>query len=123
MDPIDSVSRAVLLLRRRLAARPGQAEAAATAAADPAASATAPAMGKVRASIARRLRALDPQEPRFSDRATEAFLEGVLLAEFGSELINEPEFRQLILGVAREMRDDAQTAQQLDKLIETMRLE
>ena len=123
MDPIDSISRAMQLLRRRLAANPARDPAAALRETGAAAGSAGPATARVRATIANRLRGLDAKDQRFDERATEAFLEGVLLAEFGAELINEAQFRQLILGVAREMRADPETAQQLDKLIQTLREE
>ena len=121
MDPIDSVTRAMQLLRQRMAATPQKQEAAPPRTTAGPVSAAPARPGPVRADIAKRLRAMDADDPRFSERATEAFVEGVLLSEFGSEFTNDAQFRQLILGVARDMRSQAETAQQLDALIQDLR--
>ena len=121
MDPIDSVTRAMQLLRQRMAANLQKQEAAPLRATAGPVSAAPARPGPVRADIAKRLRAMDADDPRYRERATEAFVEGVLLSEFGSEFTNDSQFRQLILGVAREMRSQAETAQQLDALIQDLR--
>jgi hypothetical protein len=119
MDPIDSVSRAMQLLRRRLSNPQGRASASAPEtliAAD-----GGSARPSVRESVATRLGALDADDPSYLDRATEAFVESVLLSEFGDELTNDPQFRQLILGVSRDLRADAATAADLERLFQSTR--
>lgn len=121
MDPIDSVSRAMQLLRQRMAAQlPKQAAGPSQGGAG---AVVSPVLGPglVRTGIAGRLRALNAKDPGYPERATETFVEGVLLAEFGTELTNDAQFRQVILGVAREMRAEPETAQQVDQLIHTLR--
>lgn len=119
MDPIDSVSRAMQLLRRRLAGheRPASGPHAAPAA--------SPAAGdrNVRQTVLARLEALDPADSGYADRAAEAFVESVLLAEFGSDMTNDPRFRQLILGVARDMRAEPETARDLERLLKSLRID
>lgn len=121
MDPIDSVSRAMQLLRQRLAA--GKPSTNATAAGSAASANAGLAPGPLRTTIAARLRALRPKDEGFQERAVEVFVEGVLLSEFGAEMTNDAQFRQLILGVARAMRAEPQTAAELDQLIQTLRQE
>lgn len=121
MDPIDSVSRAMQLLRQRLAA--GKPGASPPRAAGAASAVVGLAPGPLRTTIAARLRALQPQDERFHERAVDVFVEGVLLSEFGAEMTNDVQFRQLILGVARAMRAEPQTAAELDQLIQTLREE
>lgn len=118
MDPIDSISRVMQLLRRRLPV-PGRSTAAGTQGSAPGTAAAAPQ--DVRDGVAARLSALDPQTPGYAERATELFVESVLLAEFGEPLTNDPQFRQVILGVAREMRAEPETARDLERLFETLR--
>jgi hypothetical protein len=74
----------------------------------------------VRESIVARLRALDADDPGFPEQATETFVEGVLLAEFGQQMTNDPQFRQVIRNVAREMRTEPATASDLDELFRSM---
>lgn len=116
MDPIDSISRVMQLLRRRLPA-PGRPAPAAGSAPGPAAT----GQQDIRDGIAARLSTLDPKTPGYAERATELFVESVLLAEFGEPLTNDPQFRQVILGVAREMRAEPETARDLERLFETLR--
>lgn len=119
MDPIDRISRVMHTLRRRLAGRGAAIDR--TAAGGAAATGGAALPGDVRDVITTRLRALDPDEPQFADRATEAFVEGVLLDEFGADMTNDAKFRQVILGVARELRSEPETAVELDQLFRILR--
>lgn len=119
MDPIDRVSRALELLRRRLA-NPRLQEPSGAAAGGAAADATAPAKS-ARLGVAGRLAALNADDPQYLDRATEVFVESVLLSEFGDQLTNDPQFRQLIRAVAREMRTEPATAMKLEQLFRSMR--
>ena len=119
MDPIDSVSRAFQLLRRRLGQPQGRT--LSDASAMPVGGEGGMASRGVRESVAARLGALERDDPSYLDRATEAFVECVLLSEFGTQLTNDPRFRQLILGVARELRADATTASDLEQLFRSMR--
>lgn len=121
MDPIDSVSRAMQLLRLRLAGGKTGVNAPRAAGAASAAGGLAP--GPLRSTIAARLRALQPEDEAFQERAVEVFVEGVLLSEFGAGMTNDAQFRQLIHGVACAMRAEPQTAAELDQLIQALRQE
>ena len=121
MDPIDSVSRAMQLLRVGWgrAARPAPASGRSEqrcGAEHRAATGAHPRKYRVAVQM------LDAGDARYSERATEAFVEGLLLDGFGAEMINDVQFRQLILGVAREMRAEHDTARELDQLFRSVRL-
>jgi hypothetical protein len=119
MDPIDRVSRALELLRRRLA-NPRLQDLPGTSAGGASGDASSLTKGG-RPGVAERLAALNADDPQYLDRATEVFVESVLLSEFGEQFTNEPRFRQLIRGVAREMRTEPATAVQLEQLFRSMR--
>jgi hypothetical protein len=119
MTPIDGVSRALTLLSRRLGAARGPA-AAAGAAQQPS---TGQPEKALRDALGLRIQTLDADAPGYAERASEAFVEGVLLHEFGVDLTNDVQFRQLIRSVAREMRADPESAADLDALLRTLRSE
>jgi len=60
--------------------------------------------------LARRVQAIDPDDPGRPRKAFRVFLESVLLAEFGSELINDAGFHQLVEEVQLQMEGDADLA-------------
>jgi hypothetical protein len=60
--------------------------------------------------LARRVRAIDPDDPGRHRKAFRVFLESVLLAEFGGELINDAGFHQLVEEVHLQMETDADLA-------------
>lgn len=118
MDPIDGVSRALQLMRLRLADEKRPSPRGATSAAT-----TGPQERRedVRGAIAARLGACDRDDPAYIERATEVFVEAVLLEEFGEGMSNDVQFRQVILGVAREMRSQPETVRQLEQLFDSLR--
>lgn len=60
--------------------------------------------------VARRVQALDPADPDRPRKAFRVFLESVLLAEFGSDLINDAGFHRLVEDVHAEMAADPELA-------------
>jgi hypothetical protein len=62
------------------------------------------------ALIAERVRALDPADPERGRKAFRIFLESVLLAELGEEMINAPGFYELVDRVQRTMESSPQIA-------------
>lgn len=76
---------------------------------------------ETRKSLSKRLKALDASDARFTEHAADAFVESVLLAEFGETFTNDANFRQVILQVSRDMRDDPDTAQRLGELFSELR--
>ena len=71
--------------------------------------------------MARRIKAIDADDPRYRDKVTELFVESVLLAEFGQELINEPAFRDLARQVQSAMLADAELQASLTRLAAQLR--
>lgn len=67
--------------------------------------------------IAERVRALDPADPERGRKAFRIFLESVLLAELGEELINDHGFYQLVDQVQRAMEDSPQIAAAMSKAV------
>jgi len=64
---------------------------------------TAAARKRSSALVAERVRALDPLDPDRGRKAFRIFLESVLLAELGEELINDPAFYTMVDQVQRTM--------------------
>lgn len=58
---------------------------------------------RLAASIARRVVAIDRADPQRRRKAFRAFLESVMLEEWGEELINDPAFHDLVAQVHAQM--------------------
>jgi hypothetical protein len=67
--------------------------------------------------IAERVRALDPADPERGRKAFRIFLESVLLAELGEELINDHGFYELVDQVQRTMEASPQIAAAMSKAV------
>jgi hypothetical protein len=122
MQPIDSVAQVMQVLRRQMAENlqrmrgGGKLTAVPTTGAS-AASAAAP----LRQTVARRIKAIDADDPRYRDKVTALFVESVLLAEFGQGLVNDPAFRDLAQQVQSAMLADAELQSSLTRLAAQMR--
>ena len=124
MKPVDSTPPAMEILQRRMAANLDrlQRDGSIIISTSAATSATTPATKQERRKALRqRLKGLDENDPRFTERAADAFVELALLEEFGESLTNDVNFRQLILQVSRDMRGDADTAKRLLELFGDLR--
>lgn len=117
MNPIDTTTGGLAAIIRRqvtsLARAPGNASARGSAR-SPTGRADAPAerepASDIAALIARRVQAIDPDDPNRQRKAFKVFLESVLLAEFGDGLINDAGFHQLVDDVHSEMEADDELA-------------
>jgi hypothetical protein len=67
--------------------------------------------------IAERVQALDAADPDRGRKAFRIFLESVLLAELGEELINDPGFYQLVDQVQRTMEDSPRISAAMTKAV------
>jgi hypothetical protein len=67
--------------------------------------------------IADRVRALDPADPDRGRKAFRIFLESVLLAELGEELINDHGFYELVDQVQRTMEASPQISAAMAKAV------
>lgn len=73
--------------------------------------------GRAGTLIAERVRALDPADPERGRKAFRIFLESVLLAELGEELINDHGFYELVDQVQRTMEASPQIAAAMSKAV------
>jgi len=67
------------------------------------------------AVIARRIRAIDVQDPQRRRKAFRVFLESVLLAELGESMINDAGFYQLVEQVQEQMEADPALTAAIDE--------
>lgn len=65
--------------------------------------------------VARRVHGIDPADPDAARKAFRVFLESVLLAEFGEDMINDPAFYRLVDEVHLRMQLDAALAPMMDE--------
>lgn len=56
--------------------------------------------------IGLRIKSIAPDDPRRGRKAFRVFLESVLLAGFGKDLMHDPKFYELVEGVQSAMEDD-----------------
>ncbi len=116
MDPLGGISPVMELLRRQMSEnlerlRRGGGMPAGARALPPIAN--RPVAPTLRQSLSARIKALDPDDPQYQQRATALFVESVLRAEFGDAAINDPEFRLVIRDVATTMGGDTKVANDL----------
>ena len=115
MSRIDSAGRIAEIIRRQVdALRDPAARAVGNGAGQdprPAARGTA----SLDAVIARRVQAIDPDDPDRRRKAFRVFLESVLLAELGEALINDAGFYQLVDQVQTRMQADGDLARAMDE--------
>lgn len=57
-----------------------------------------------------RVQAISPDDPQRARKAFRVFLESVLLAELGADLVNDPAFSGMVDDVHRHMEEDAELA-------------
>ena len=111
---IDSVAQLAALIRRQMgsARLPGRATSSAgQLRSDKSTELGESAHGEdVADVIARRVRALDPDDPDREQKAFRVLLESVLLAELGTQLVNDVGFYELVEQVHRRMEADPELA-------------
>jgi hypothetical protein len=110
---IGPVQQIVAAIRAEMAGRVQTGAASRRSAAKPARKATS----RTGSLIADRVRALDPADPDRGRKAFRIFLESVLLAELGEELINDPGFYQLVDQVQRTMEDSPRISSAMTKAV------
>ena len=124
MQPLDNISQVMQILRRQMAENLERLRGSgrlADAGAPPPATSSARAAPTLRQAAERRIKSIDPDDPRYLEKATHMFVESVLLAEFGERLVNDPEFRDLILNVQSAMLADAELESDLRRLVAVIR--
>ena len=123
MDPVGNINQIVEALRQQIAEKTNRTKSGGKANA----SATGqkrrlskPTNAELQETIAKRLRALDPDDPSRRHKTIRTFLEAVLLAELGEDLVNDPKFYELVGTVQTAMENDLNTRQKLEQLVELL---
>lgn len=120
MEPIDNVARTLEVLRREMARnleklrREGKLSSSVSPRTQP----TPPR--PLRNTVARAIKALDVNDPRFAEKASSSFIESVLLAEFGQNLVNDADFRHVMHQVGIAMLTDATLRADLQHLVQQL---
>ncbi len=76
------------------------------------------APGKLEQLIELRIRQLGRDDPQRGRKAFRVFLEAVLLSHFGDELVNDPQFYQMVDDVQQAMECEPAVAQMVGQAIE-----
>lgn len=121
MDPVSKLGRALAVIRR--AASGKQPNGAAQRQSAPRSDGPPPQAStdaQLRAEIARRLRAVAPNDPNRRDTSVRVFLEQVLLREFGAQALGSPRFQNAVRDVQQVMDADPGVRAELDSLIEEL---
>jgi hypothetical protein len=115
--PVDAIGQLVTLIRAQLSARPDKTPfTPATAHARKQAPAAKPS--SLEALIQRRIKSIDRDDPKRGRKAFRVFLESVLLAQFGEQLINDPQFYQIVDDVQSAMERDPEVGVLIETAIE-----
>jgi hypothetical protein len=72
------------------------------------------------AVVARRVQAIDPDDPGKARKAFRIFLESVLLAELGDALINDPAFYRLVDQVQGQMEADPRLRAEIERAAQAL---
>ena len=115
MSRIDPAGRIAEIVRRQVDALRDPASPGAGRSAGQERRSTSREAASLGAVIARRVQAIDPDDPDRRRKAFRVFLESVLLAELGEALINDPGFYQLVDQVQTCMQTDADLARAMDE--------
>jgi hypothetical protein len=121
MDPINSLNPVLDALRRQLAENIERLrKSGALAASSSARGAGQPAAARadsLEAMLRRKLSAIDRRSPEGKARAAQAFVESVLVAEFGEALLSDPGLGAMLEEIAASLRDDPQLRERLDGML------
>ena len=70
--------------------------------------------------ITLRISQIDKLDPDRVSKAFRIFLESILIAEFGSRLINDPRFFQMIDSIKSQMQGDAELSEMIKSAMESV---
>ena len=119
MEPIHNIAQVMQALRRQMAAnleRLGQSGKLTGQAGPLSGTPSQRVQPTVQQAMARRIRSIAPDDPGFLEKAALVFVESVLLAEFGEELLNDPAFRDLAAQVQSAMISNTEIREDLRRL-------
>ena len=123
MDPVGNINQIVEALRQQIAEKTNRAKTGGKANVSVTVqkrSLSKPTNAELQETIAKRLRAVDPDDPSRRHKTIRTFLEAVLLAELGEDLVNDPMFYELVGNVQTAMENDLNTRQKLEQLAELL---
>jgi hypothetical protein len=75
----------------------------------------------LRQAVTRKVKSIKFDDPSLEEKAAHAFVESVLLGEFGEGLVNNPEFQALAKEVEAAMLTDISLADDLRRLVRDLR--
>ena len=119
MDPVNSLSQVLSILRRQMSERAGKlgAQSLATSRSAESPAPAAEALLEVQRKVQERIRALDPNDEKRQSKAVRLFLEGVFLHEFGDSMLTDPAFYTLLDDVQFAMESDSGIDQTLRRMV------
>jgi len=123
LDPINSLSQVLAILRRQMSERAAKLRAPSAGALPPSpenAATTAEELQDIRRKVQERIRALDAGDERRHGKAVRIFLEGVFRREFGDSMLTDPAFYALIDDVQSAMESDPEVNQTLHQLVKEL---
>lgn len=109
MSSIGPLNRLVATIATQLAQRGGPAGAAPSRRKERAGANAGAPRRDLAALVALRVNDIDPDDPQRGRKAFRVFLEAVLLSQFGEQLVNDPQFHQLVDSVRDALEADPQT--------------
>jgi hypothetical protein len=119
VDPVNSLSQVLSILRRQMSERAGKlgAQSLATSRSAESPAPAAEALLEVQRKVQERIRALDPNDEKRQSKAVRLFLEGVFLHEFGDSMLTDPAFYTLLDDVQFAMESDSGIDQTLRRMV------
>jgi hypothetical protein len=122
LDPVNSLSQVLAVLRRQMSERAAKLGTSAPIGSSSASNgaAAAEALRDIQKRIQERIRALDPNDERRHNKAVRIFLEGVFRREFGDTMLADPAFYTIIDDVQSAMEADPGVSQTLRRVIEEL---
>ena len=106
MDPVSRLDQVLQVIGRQMSERASRLDAGTkSSASGPSTRAARRAsLAALKSKVQERLRALDPNDARRSDKARRIFLESVLAWQFGDELLLDRGFEEIVSGVQDALR-------------------
>jgi hypothetical protein len=122
VDPVNSLSQVLSVLRRQMSERASKlgSHSALSQSRSAESAITADALLEVQRKVQERIRALDPNDERRQNKAVRLFLEGVFSHEFGDSMLTDPAFYNLIDDVQTAMESDSQIDQALRRMVKEL---
>jgi hypothetical protein len=119
MDPINRLDQIMRVIGQQMSERAARLEAGGKPlpAGTPLRLTRRPALTALKSKVQERLKALDPHDPRRPEKARRIFLESVLAWQFGTDLMLDRGFAEIVSGVQEALRADPQVDARLGELL------